>query len=63
MINLKDLEGDRGLILMNNPGIRLEGLSESTKNLSYDSRFSGRDLNRNFLIRVGVLTTRPRRSV
>jgi hypothetical protein len=34
----------RGLILRYYPGICLEGLRETTENLSQDSRSSGRDL-------------------
>jgi hypothetical protein len=42
----KDLEeGGRGQILRYYPGIRLEGLRETTKTLSQDSRYPGRDLN------------------
>jgi hypothetical protein len=46
------------------PGIFLEGLRKSTKNLSWDSRSPGRDLNPGPPeYKAGVLTTRKRRSV
>jgi hypothetical protein len=42
----------------------LEGTKENHENLSEDSRFPGRDLNPiPPEYEVGVLTTRPRRSV
>jgi hypothetical protein len=43
---IRDLVGSgRGLILRHYPSICLEGLSQTTKNLSQDSRSPGRDLN------------------
>jgi hypothetical protein len=46
------------------PGICLEGLRKTMKNLSQDSRSPGRDLNPGPLeYEAGVVTTRPRRSV
>jgi hypothetical protein len=42
----KDLEGSgRSLILRNYPGIRLEELRKTAKNLSQDSRSPSRDLH------------------
>jgi hypothetical protein len=40
------MEGsNRGLLLKYYPGIRLEGLRKTTKNLSQDSRYPGGDFN------------------
>jgi hypothetical protein len=45
MINWKDVEGSgRGLIFRYNP-ICLQGLRETKKNISENSRYPGRDLN------------------
>jgi hypothetical protein len=45
-------------------GIYLEGLRKTTKNLSWDSRSPGRDLNPGPLeYEAGVLTTRLRRDI
>jgi hypothetical protein len=53
-----------GLILRYYPGIRLEVLRKTTKDLSQDSRYTGRELNPETpKYEPGVLTTRPRRSV
>jgi hypothetical protein len=50
-----------GLILRKYPGIRLEGLRKTTKNLILDSRSPGRDLNPGpSEYEVGMLTTRLR---
>jgi hypothetical protein len=62
----KDLVGTgRDLILRYYPGIHLEGLKKSKKNLNQDSRSpGGREENPGPPeYEVGVLTTRPRRSV
>jgi hypothetical protein len=57
-------ESGRVLILKGYPGIFLEELRKTTKNLSQESRLPGRDL---ILVtteyEAGVLTTRVRRSV
>jgi hypothetical protein len=46
------------------PGILLEGLKESSKNLSHDNRSPVRDLNPGTPgYQAGVLTSRPRYSV
>jgi hypothetical protein len=46
------------------PGIRLEELSKTTKNLSQDSRSPGQHLKtRTQEYEAGMLTTRPRRSI
>jgi hypothetical protein len=46
------------------PGIYLEGLRKTTKNLSHDNRSPDRDLNlKSREYRAGVLTNRSRRSV
>jgi hypothetical protein len=60
-----DLVGSgRGLILRYYPDIRLEGLRKTTKHLSQDSQSPSRDLIAGPpAFEVGVLTTRPRRSV
>jgi hypothetical protein len=51
-------------ILRYYPGICLEGLWKTTKNVSRYSRSPGRDLNPGpSKYEVGVLLTRPRRSV
>jgi hypothetical protein len=53
----------RSLILMYYSGIRLEGLSKTTLNLSQGSRSPMRDLNPGPPeYEAGVLTTGPRRS-
>jgi hypothetical protein len=50
----------RGLILIYQSGICLEGLRKTTKNLSQDSRSPGRDLNPRFSeYEARVLATRP----
>jgi hypothetical protein len=61
----KDLEGSfRGIILRYYPGIGLEELRKTTKNLNQDSRFPGRDLKPGPTeYEAGVLTTRPRLSI
>jgi hypothetical protein len=61
----KDLEGSgRGLVLRYYPGIRLARLRKTTINLSQDIRSPGRKFNPGPpKYEVGVLTTRPRRSV
>jgi hypothetical protein len=61
----KDLEGSGGcLILRYYPGIRLEGLRETTRNLCQDCRSPIRDLNsRTPEYEARVLISRPRRSV
>jgi hypothetical protein len=42
----KDLEGgDRGLILRYYPGICLQGLRETTKDLRQDKQYQGRNMN------------------
>jgi hypothetical protein len=49
-----------GAILRYYVGICLEELRKTTKNLSHDSRFSGRDMNLGPIdYEAGVLTTRP----
>jgi hypothetical protein len=54
----------RGLILRYYPGIRMEGLRKTTKNLTQDSRSARRDLSAvPPEYEAGWLTTRPRRSV
>jgi hypothetical protein len=61
----KDLEGSgRDLICRNCPGIRLEGLRKTAKNLSQDSQSSSWYLNPGPPeYKAGVLTIRSRRSV
>jgi hypothetical protein len=61
----KNVEGrGRNLILRYNPGIRLEGLRETKKNLSQYSQSPDRDLNpAPPEYEAGVSTTRPRCSV
>jgi hypothetical protein len=61
----KDLKGrGSGLILRYYPGIRLEGLRKTTKNLSKDSRSPGRDLNLGPPeYEAGVSITQQRRSI
>jgi hypothetical protein len=57
-------ESVRGLILRYYPGIRLEGVKKTTKNLRQDSRSPVRDLNLGPLkYKAGVLTAGPQRSV
>jgi hypothetical protein len=46
MMNWKGRGSGRGLILRQYFGMCLEGLWKTTKNVSQDSRFTGRDLNR-----------------
>jgi hypothetical protein len=60
-----DLEGNcRGLILIVYPGIRLEELGKTTKNLSQDGVSPGRDLNPGSTeYEAGALTAWPRCSV
>jgi hypothetical protein len=60
----KDLEeSGRDLILRYYPGIHLQGLRETTKNLSQDSRSPDRDINPGPPEYEGVLTIRSQRSV
>jgi hypothetical protein len=50
--------------LMYYPGIHLEGLRKTTRNLSEDNRSAGRDLNLGPLEHESeAVTNRPRRSV
>jgi hypothetical protein len=53
----------RVLSLRYSPGICLEALRRTTKNINQDSRSPGRDLYPGLPEHEGVLTTRPRRSV
>jgi hypothetical protein len=60
-----DLErSGRDIILRYYLNIRMEGLWKTTKNISRDTWFSGRDLNPESIeYESRVSTTRPRRSV
>jgi hypothetical protein len=58
------MEGSVHSNLRYNPGIRLEVMNKTTKNLSQDSRSPGRDINRvSSEYEVEVLTTLSRRFV
>jgi hypothetical protein len=65
MMNWKGFKGSgRVLILIYYPGIRLEGLRKTTKNLSEDSLSSARNSNPEPPeYEAGVMITPPRRSV
>jgi hypothetical protein len=61
----KDMEGSKcGLMLRYYPGICLEGLMKTTKTISQDNRYPGRDLNLGTPeYEAGAVITRPPRSV
>jgi hypothetical protein len=56
-------ESGSGLIFRYYPGISLEGLRKTTKNLNEDSRSPGRNLNLKSPEYEEVLTTQTRRLV
>jgi hypothetical protein len=64
MMIWKEYGSGRGRTLRFYPGIRVERLVKTMKNLREDSRSLGRDLNSGPPeYEAGVLTTQPRRSV